>query len=57
LAYLAGRWNDIRVHPYALETQYTNESNTLDVSIGCMKRSEVDISLKHDTMATFSLHK
>ena len=52
----AGRMK-IRVHPYALETQHTNELNTLDVSIGCMKRSEVDISLKHDTMATFSLHK
>jgi hypothetical protein len=52
-----GRLNSIRVHPYALETAYQWLKHFVYVYYGCMKQSEVDISLKHDTMASFPLLK
>ncbi len=52
-----GRCNSIRVQPYALETAYQWLKHFLYVYYGCMKQSEVDISLKHDVVASFPLLK
>ena len=52
-----GQCNSIRVHPYSLETTYQWFKHFIYVYYGCMKQSEVDISLNHDVMASFSLHK
>ncbi len=52
-----GRCNRIGVQPYALETAYKWLKNFVYVYYGCMNQSEVDISLKHDIMASFSLLK
>ena len=52
-----GQYNGIRVHPYALETAYQWLKHFGYVSYGFIKWCEVDISLKHDVMASFSLHK
>jgi hypothetical protein len=52
-----GLCNDIRVHSYALETAYLYIKKLLYVIYGCEKQSEVDISLNHHAMASFSLHK
>ena len=45
------------MHPYALETAYQWLKHFKYVYYGCMKQSEVDISLNHDVMASFALHK
>ncbi len=50
-----GRCNGIRVHLYALETAYLKHPSY--AYHGCMKWSEVDISLNHDVMASFLLYK
>ncbi len=50
-----GWCNGIRVHPYALETAYQLLKHFLYVYYGCMKQSEVNISLKHDITASFLL--
>jgi hypothetical protein len=52
-----GRCNDIREHPYALETANQWLKDFVYVLYGCMKQFEVDISLKHGIMASFSLLK
>jgi hypothetical protein len=52
-----GQCNGIRVHPYALETAYQWLQHFVYVYYGCMKQSEVDISLKNDVMASFQLLK
>ncbi len=52
-----GRCNGIRVLPYALETAYQWLKHFLYVYCGCMKWSEVDVSLNHEVMASFPLHK
>ncbi len=52
-----GRCNGIRVEPYALETAYPWLKHFVHVYYGCMKQSEVDISLNHDVMASFPLLK
>ncbi len=52
-----GRCNGIRVQPYALEIAYQWLKHFVYVYYGCMNQSEVDISLKHDVMASFSLLK
>jgi hypothetical protein len=52
-----GLCNDIRVHPYALETAYLYLKHLVYVIYGCEKQSEVDISLNHHALASFSLHK
>ena len=52
-----GRCNGVRVHPRALETAYQWLKPFVYVKYGCMKRSEIDISLSHDVMTSFSLHK
>ncbi len=49
------RCNGIRVHPYALGTAYQWLKHFAYVYYGCMKQSEVDISLKHDVVASFPL--
>ena len=50
-----GQCYGIRVQPYALKTAYQWLKHFVYVKYGCMKRSEVDISLKHDVMASFPL--
>ncbi len=52
-----GRCHGVRVQPYTLETAYQGLKHFVYVEYGCMKQSEVDISLNHDVMASFSLHK
>ena len=52
-----GQCNDTRVQPYALETAYQWLKHFLYVYYRCMTQSEVDISLKHDVMASFLLLK
>jgi hypothetical protein len=52
-----GMCNDIRVHSYALEPAYIYLKHNLHVQYGYEKQSEVDISLNHHAMASFSLHK
>ncbi len=47
----------IRVPPYFLEPAYQWLEHFVYVYYGCMKWFEVDISLNHDVMASFSLHK
>ncbi len=42
-----------QIIPYALETAYQWLKHFVYVSYGCMKWSEVDISLKHDVMMMF----
>ncbi len=49
-------YNDM-VHSYALETAYLYLTHLLYVIHGCEKQPEVDISLNHHTMSSFSLHK
>jgi hypothetical protein len=51
-----GLCNDIRVHSYALEAAYLYLKHLVYVLYGCEKESEVDISLNHHVMASFSLH-
>ncbi len=50
-----GRCNGIRVQSYYLETSYQWLKHFIYVYYGCMKQSEVDISLEHDVMASFPL--
>ncbi len=50
-----GWCNGLRVHPYALETAYKRLKHFAYVYYGCMTWSEVDISLKHDVVASFPL--
>ena len=52
-----GWCNGIRVHPYALEPAYQWLKHFVYVLYGCMEWSEVDISLNHEVIATFSLYK
>ncbi len=52
-----GRCNGIRVQPYAHETAYQWLKHSSYASHGCMKQSEVDISLNHDVMVLFLLHE
>ncbi len=52
-----GQCNGIRGEPYALETAYQCLKHFVYVYYGCMKRSEVDISLNHEVVASCSLHK
>jgi hypothetical protein len=52
-----GLCNDIRVHSYALETASLYLKHLVYVMHGCENQSEVDISLNHHAMASFSLHK
>ncbi len=52
-----GRCNGIRVQPYTLETAYQWLKHSSYALHGCMKWSEVNISLNHDIMASFLLHK
>ena len=52
-----GRYSSIRVHPHALETAYQWLKHFVYVYHGCMKWSVVSISLKHDVVASFPLHK
>jgi hypothetical protein len=52
-----GLCNGIRVQPYALETAYQWLKYCVDVSYGCMKWSDVDISLTHDVVVSFPLIK
>jgi hypothetical protein len=52
-----GWCNGIRAQPYALDTAYQWLKHFLYVYDGCMKWSEVDISLKHDIVASCSLLK
>jgi hypothetical protein len=52
-----GRCNGIRVLPCILETAYQWLKHFVYVYYGCMNQSEVDISLKHDIMASFPLLK
>jgi hypothetical protein len=49
--------NDTRVHPYVLEIAQQYLNHIVYVIYGCGKQSEVDISLNHDVMASFPLHK
>jgi hypothetical protein len=44
----------MRAHPYALETAYQELKYFAHVQYGCVKQSEVDISLNHDVMASCS---
>jgi hypothetical protein len=50
-----GQCNGIRVDPYALETAYQRLKHFAYVCCGCLKQSEVDTSLNHDVMASFTL--
>ncbi len=50
-----GHCNGIKVPPYALETAYQRLKHFECVCYGCLNQSEVDISLNHDIMASFSL--
>jgi hypothetical protein len=52
-----GWCNGIRLHPYALETAHQWLKHIVYVYYGCMKQSDVDISLNHDVMASFPLLK
>ncbi len=52
-----GQWNELRVHPYAWETSYQYLKDSLYVYYGYGKQSEVDVSLNHDEIASFQLHK
>ncbi len=52
-----GRCKGIGVQLYALETAYQWLKHFLYVYWGCMKWSEVDISLNLGVAASFSLHK
>ena len=53
-----GRWcNSIRVHPNAIETAYQWLKHVVYVACGCGKWYEVDLSLNHDVMTSFLLHK
>ncbi len=52
-----GWCSSIRVQPYALETAYQWLKHFVYAYYGCMKWSEVVISLKHDVMASFQLLK
>jgi hypothetical protein len=45
-----GHCNGIRVHPYALETAHQRIKHFAYVCYGCLKQSEVDISLNHEVM-------
>ncbi len=49
-----GHCNGIRVHPYALETAHQRLKHVAYVCYGCLKQSEVDLSLNHDVMASFT---
>ncbi len=49
--------NCIRVHSYALETAHQWLKHFVNVYYGCMKWSEVDISLNHGGVASFPLLK
>ena len=51
------RCNGIRVQPYALEATYEWLKQFIYVQYGCMQQSEVDISLKHNVVVSFSLLK
>ncbi len=52
-----GQCNGIRVQPYALETAYQCHPHFVYVWYGCMKWSEVDVSLNHEVVASFPLLK
>ncbi len=52
-----GLCNDIKVHSYAFETAALHLKHLIYVMYGCENQSEVDISLNHHAMASFSLHK
>ena len=54
-----GRYNgiSIRVHPYDPSTACQWLNHCVYGNYGYMKWSEVDISLNHDVMTSFSLHK
>jgi hypothetical protein len=48
---------NIRVHPHTLERAYQWVKHCVHVLYGCIKWSEVDISLNHDVMASVPLLK
>ena len=50
-----GQFYGIWLQPYAVETAYQWLKHFVYVKYGCMKWSEVDISLKHDVIASFPL--
>jgi hypothetical protein len=52
-----GRCNGIRVHLFALEPAHQRLKHFAYVYYGCLKQSEVDISLNHDVTTSFSLRK
>ena len=52
-----GRCNGIRVHSHALETAYQWLKHFVYAYYGYMKWSEVNISLNHEFIASFSLSK
>ena len=52
-----GQCSCIKVPPYAFETAYQWLKHCVYVYYECMKRSEVEISLNHDTMTSILLHK
>ncbi len=52
-----GWCNSIRVQPCALETAYQWLKLVLYVYHGCMKQSQVDISINHDILLSILLHK
>jgi hypothetical protein len=55
MANLAG--GTMKVLPYACEPAYQYLKHFLNVQYRCGKQSEVDFSLNHHAMASFSLHK
>ena len=52
-----GQCKCIRVLPYSLETAYQWLKHFVYIQYGCLKWSEVDISLNYDVMTSFLLHK
>jgi hypothetical protein len=45
------------VHPNAIETAYQWLKHVIYVACGCGKWYEVDLSLNHDVMTSFTIHK
>ena len=52
-----GRCNSIRAQSYSLERAYQLPKHYVHAKYGCMKWSEVNISLNHAVMTSVSLHK
>jgi hypothetical protein len=47
----------MKVHPYTCEPAYQYLKHFVHVQYRCEKQSEVDVSLNHDVIESFPLHK